>query len=253
MKQLDKIIIGSTAIKHWFPSFNREPSDLDYAIKNKSNKYLNSKGVEYLYNPVLFKYIDNNIKYLTPDLLYTLKVSHLSYDTNWRKHMYDANYLANKGCTINDKLLKELREFWKDYLPKVRRSDLNLSKEQFFNNAVNNNVLEHDDLHLIINKTPIYTKVLKENKEVELDVDKYINLTEEEKLDFVREEVYVMAYERFKKLPYYHAYSRMLEKFIKQHIPEFAIPHAVKNYHKLVKPKINFIKKLEEGIKSVNN
>ena len=48
-----KILIGSQCIKHWYPDFNRVPKDIDYAV----NKEIKSEpNIEYLYNPVLFKY-----------------------------------------------------------------------------------------------------------------------------------------------------------------------------------------------------
>lgn len=244
-----KITIGSTAMKFWYPDFNREPGDLDYAISYESEKVTGNKKVEYLYNPVLFKYTDEGQEYLTPDQLYTLKVSHLTYDTNWRKHMYDANFLARKGCRLNLDLLEDLRVFWKEYLPKVKRSNLEMSKEDFFNNAVNPDENHHDSLHLLINPIPMYTRVLKDGAEVELDENKFHNLSHEDKLSFILEETGVMAWERFRHLPWYHAYSIMLEKFIKQHIPLFALPFAVENYHTLAKPTINFIKIINDGLR----
>ena len=39
------LIIGSTAIKNYFPDFNRTPKDLDYAVED-STEFRNANGVE---------------------------------------------------------------------------------------------------------------------------------------------------------------------------------------------------------------
>jgi hypothetical protein len=46
------IIIGSTAIKHYFPDFPREPKDLDFAVM-PGEKFEKKGGVEYLENSVI--------------------------------------------------------------------------------------------------------------------------------------------------------------------------------------------------------
>ena len=55
---------------------------------------------------------------------------------------------------------------------RIREVILKCLKRDFFNN-VNYDEMEHDDLHKIINPVPIYTKVLKDNCEVELDENKF--------------------------------------------------------------------------------
>lgn len=60
------IIIGSTAIKHWFPDFPREPKDVDYATNG--DKVVSTREIEYLPNPVILKYTRGG-RYLEPDLL----------------------------------------------------------------------------------------------------------------------------------------------------------------------------------------
>jgi len=54
------IIIGSSAIKHHYPDFNREPKDID-VVKTSLNEELPlfDKRVEILTNPVLVKYFSH--------------------------------------------------------------------------------------------------------------------------------------------------------------------------------------------------
>jgi hypothetical protein len=191
------ILIGSAAIKHWYPDFPREPKDIDYLIYEYQHfEWSASHETEYLKNKIItdlyhqkenYKHVINS-KHLT-----TLKASHLCWDINWEKHMFDLQFLLNKGNEIEEELFWKLYDYWNVYHGKNKRSDLKMSKDEFFNNAINYNVAEHDDLHLLINPTPTYTKILKDGHEVELDEKKYNLLTHEEKLDLIREEVYVMA------------------------------------------------------------
>lgn len=131
----DKIIIGSTAIKHHFPEFPREPSDLDYAVKSKKG-FKTSKAIEYLENPILFAHTTNEI--LNPDELLTLKMSHICYDIKWDKHMFDIHFLIDNGAQKIESLYNDLVKYWEEYHPYNRRSDLTLEKDDFFDNNINN-------------------------------------------------------------------------------------------------------------------
>lgn len=232
-----KILIGSTAIKHWFPDFPREPKDIDYAVNVETKS--GEKGIEYLYNPVL---CENTISVvLVPDLLLTLKVSHLFWDYEWNKHMFDVQFLLDKGCTIDQDLLNKLIPFWEEYLPKVRRSNLAQSKDEFFTNAVNEDVHEHDNLHLALHPTPAYIQLLKDGSEVELDEAKWYNLPYEEKCRVCTEETMVMSTERYEgKLKFRSAYLVQFKDNIIKHFPKYIALFAIKNYKKLYLPKFNY-------------
>lgn len=231
---MKKTLIGSNAIKHWFPDFNRVPNDFDYAIghdKIKSQTLESGMKVEYLYNPVFDKF-ENEIA--TPEQLLALKVSHLFWDTNWNKHMWDTQFLLDKGVEFNYNLYKEFRDFFEGYLPKIRRSELEQSKEEFFTNAVNEDVDQHDNLHLLIADVPAYTKILKDGCEVEVDFDKFEALSFEEKMDVVIEEAAVMSTERYSgKLPWCTAFHIQLIQNIMKHYPEPIALFAIFNYKKL--------------------
>ena len=53
--------------------------------------------IETLSNPILLQFCKNNLfqisPYLNPDILYTLKMSHMFWDINWEKHMFDIHFL----------------------------------------------------------------------------------------------------------------------------------------------------------------
>lgn len=247
------IIIGSSAIKHWYPDFPREPKDIDVipCEYNNSSNHKFSKRTEWLANPVLTDYMKNINRlnnYLNPNLLLTLKASHLFWDISWGKHMFDVQFLLKKNCAIHNDLFFKLYNYWNEVHGENKRSDLEMSKKDFFTNAINYNESEHDDLHKILNPSPVYMKVLKDNCEVELDEIKFLSLTFEEKLNFVREEVMVMAFERYGHLDYRPAYYRMLKKFIMSHAPIWSTIFIIENYIELHKPTYNYIKTLKNGL-----
>jgi hypothetical protein len=242
------ILIGSSAIRHYYPEFKRVPKDIDYVV-NSDSKMKSADGIEYLINPVIYKrYAPFVNTVISANDLTTLKASHLLWNINWGKHMFDLQFLLSKGHKINEDLFFRLYDQWNVLHSKNKRSDLKMSKEDFFDNAINYNESEHDDLHKIINPNPIYTRILKDGEEVELCELKYQALTRDEKLDLVREEVMVMAYERYRRFGYKIAYVRMLKKFIISHAPIFTLIFILENYVELLKPKTDFIKTIENEL-----
>jgi hypothetical protein len=234
------LLIGSTAIKHHFPDFPREPKDIDYATTEKRD---NQKGIEYLYNPI----IGDMEGIASPDILYTLKVSHIiGWDIKWDKHMFDIQFLKKKGCKIDKELFERLYNFWNSHHGLNKRSNLDMSAEDFFNNALKT---PHDHYHNLLNPVPVYTKILKDGSEVDVSEVKFNLLTNEEKYDLVREEVMVMAYERFRKTRNYMvAYTKMLTKFITTHAPIWEALFIIENYVPLHKPLFNYYKTIDNGI-----
>lgn len=243
---MKKVIIGSTALKHYFPNYKREPKDLDYAtsIYKKSNV----KDVEYLYNPIITE-IENR-KYLRPEYLLSLKISHLNWETNWDKHLFHVQFLLKQGVKYDIKLIERLKLFWKEFLPTIRSSNLKLNSKEFFNNAINVKI-PHDDIHKLIVKIPTYMKILKDNCEVEPCEIKFNNLSHKEKLELVREEIYVMAWERYRNLDYREAYRIMLQKFIMNHAPRFEFYFIIENYIELLIPPFNYIKHINNELSKI--
>lgn len=250
---MDKIIIGSTAIKKVYPDFKREPKDIDYAVRQKTMGYVNNDGdiLDFMCIPVLFNYV--NSEYIDMDSLLTLKISHLAYDIKWDKHFFDTLFLISKGHKLNRPLYDELCEYWPKFHthPKYRRSDLNMSKTDFFTNEINYDDNEHDFIHTIITDNgnePMYKKILVDGEEVMISEDKFNALSLEEKRSVVREEVYVMAYERFRNYHYRIAYDKMLKKFICRHAPVWMIPFIIFDFDTLKQPTKNFIDEIKNGI-----
>ena len=262
---MEKVIIGSTAIKHWFPTFLREPKDLDYVV-NIKDMWTKEKGVEYLENDVIYlqqvKYAEDG--YLTPNALYTLKISHAFWELNngtWDKHIFDINFLRNKGCEFIPELFYELFEQWQGLHGKRKSSDLEMSAQDFFDNALPKEH-DHDHLHELLithpyfegQERPTYTKVLV--GEVEVSEEKFQVLSEKEKYNLIFEEVAVMAWEKGRFPPdmlWKRKYSRMLKKFLLYHCPIFSGIWILQNYYNLAKPPFNFQNYLNDAVRTKIN
>jgi hypothetical protein len=237
------ILIGSSAIKHWFPDFPREPKDKDYIRQGEHEK--STQDVEYHTNLILANYHSN---ILSPDYLYTLKISHaIGWDINWEKHVYDIQFLKGKGCVVNKILLHNLYNYWNTVHEPNNRSKLSMSADDFFDNAVKC-PYDHDYLHTLLNPYPTFNKVLKDGAEVDVCETKFNLLSFEEKCSLVTEEVMIMAYERWSSLDYRTAYSKMLKKFIINHAPIWEAVFILENFIHLHKPHFNYIKTINNGL-----
>lgn len=238
-------------MRHWFPEFPREPKDVDIAVLDTYDMRRSAvldlnNPIEYLENPVLLEWFGEQEEYCPAEGLLTLKASHLFWDIAWDKHLFDVQWLLGKGYTIDRELFHLLYNYWNEYHSWNRRSDLKMSATDFFNNAVDC-PYSHDELHILLNPEPTYTKVL--IGEVEVGEDKFNRLPFEQKCNLVYEEVYVMATERWPEMDYRKAYSIMLKKFIISHAPLWEAIFIIENYRLLHKPTYNYMKVIKEGMK----
>ena len=130
--------------------------------------------------------------------LYTIKVSHLPWPIFWWKHANDALYLKSRGASLNKSLYELLKEHWKKQHGTKTQLSLYKNKSEFFDDAVIK-LYDHDHLHELISfpSAPIYTTVLKEGHDVFTDRDKWNALTFENKIKMLREEMCVIACERW--------------------------------------------------------
>lgn len=248
------ILIGSRAARWHFPDFPREPKDYDYAVDQdmQESAHLNSLGdrIDIQRIPAIYKrfnQLTRDCKIATPNQLYTLKISHIFWDIKWEKTIFDIVWLKKKGCELEVDLFQELYAYWVEIHGKPERTELNKSKEEFFTNALKNQD-KHDVLHAIIKFPPTFTKILV--GEVEVSESKWNELSFEEKLSLIREETYVMAYERMGKSDYRTAYRLQTKSLILKHLPFYQALFAVDNYYHLRKPLIKYHEIIKNGLRT---
>jgi len=246
------ILIGSKAILTHFPDFNRIPKDTDYIVKEVPK--IKEENTEYLLNPVFNNY-PNGV--MLPNDLYTLKISHLVHsDINFNKHLYDVQFLKNKGCKIDLELFHRLYSYW-DFVHGInKRSNLELSSSEFFNNRIDYPI-PHDEIHEILlthpyfedQREPTYKKVLKHGAEVAISEEKFLSLTHKEKINLVVEENLAMSAERDFHKNWKVNYARMLKKFIISHCILLEAIFIIENYPELEKCPFNYKEFLNNKIK----
>ncbi len=253
----ESLIFGSTAAKHWFPDFPREPHDLDLISK----KGFMSKQEQHYFWPTFSELLEINkdSEYLDPELLVTVKAAHMKFDVHWLKTAYDLVFFYQKGLRPNlelyRKLLKDFTETYSARWVSLKGKD----SESFFKDAVKR-VIPHDDLHLVCAyyERPLYERILKnpETKSVECCEKKFNLLSEEDKTLLVKEEVFATALERFLIPTNFRygdnlAYSRSLKKLVTTMSGDSWFSRwMIFNYDKLQKNNDwNFIKKFKQQYK----
>jgi hypothetical protein len=194
-------LIGSRAIKHWFPDFREPKGDWDYQSADVFNEIPEYEAIGVTRYDL---FSDTRLgawswgPIATPDELYTMKISHGYWDINgtWDKHAADIVFLQRKGAKCIPALHDILLEIWQDRY-KANKISLNKTADEFFNDHVQKKYV-HDTVHesVAYRDRPWYVDILKDGSEVLVDNSKFWGLPLEDKLQLVREELYVIALER---------------------------------------------------------
>ncbi len=256
-----KIIVGSTALVETEIKF-RAPGDLDiWADEQSYEQLMQSKrqGEDIKLIPTeimeLVEAVDGKA---TPNSIYTIKCSHLGWNNPmWNKHKLDVLSLKKQGCELIPELYQALLVFWKKELGTKDFLSLKQNKDDFFTDNVTY-VYDHDWLHEQVShpEPPVYTKCLKENEDVLIDKDKFDLLPFEEQIRMFREEVTVIAIERFIVNPrvkgrwsWIQAHNMSLHKTITQLTKGWATNFMVENLEHFVKPDYTYF---EHALSVVN-
>lgn len=214
-------LTGSRAIECFFPNFrstelygrNREDiSKRDWDIVGEGEK---KEGIEYapdgLFTDEVCQTYASDIIVETPVGMATvvnpvgimlMKRSHLHRPIGFEKHIRDYHFLKERiqSNLINDEyftLLKKRTKATKDKYGDKHPS-LKQNKKEFFDDYVKK-VYEHDDIHYAVAyyDEPIYEKLKLNQDTVFCEKDLWNNLSHDDKIKCVREEMFVIALERF--------------------------------------------------------
>lgn len=215
-------LFGSKLIKNYFSDF-REPNDIDWVTNVKADLPESSKEEEFYYIPF------SPSREMTPDEIYTVKVSHAIYDIHWKKTMSDIRFLQIKGCKVIPEYLEKLREYWQEVHGVQHRTDFEVKPDDFFEDRVKRKI-NHDDLHKLLNPTPTYLKMIE--NDVTPIPDKFFKLTEEERKEVLFEESFVLAIERFKNKLDLVAYNKAQQILITGLHPVWLADYVIQNWNK---------------------
>lgn len=248
-----KIVVGSTALKY-FSLNRREPSDLDLWL---SEGEVVEKSDSQVLPMNILELVPTVNGYATPDAIYTIKCSHAVYDVHWEKTKSDILWLKSNGCVIIPELYEKLKVWWlkehgnKDFL------SLNKTKDQFFDDNVVK-LYSHDWLHELVAypNVPVYTRCLKDGHEVLIDKAKFDLLSFEDQVRMFREEITVIAAERWVINPYwkgeiswYRAHMLSVRKTATALTKNWAAEFIVLNLEHFVKPDYSYWKHMVETLK----
>lgn len=226
-----KLIFGSTALKYWFPNYNRKISDLDIIGEGKS-----SSGIEYHYSQAFEYILQNNLNdtYVDPNFLYTIKVSHISWNINFDKHMKDIIFLKNAGCNLDLVLYNLLYKDW-EIIHGKKNIKLDGSPEEFFNSNITRK-MNHDELHELVKfySEPLHNKIRKDKNNVKVSKELWDSLSLEDKLKCAQEEIFVFALERFSEYPPNHAIIKATKHLITNSTKGFFNLFLIDNFEKLI-------------------
>jgi hypothetical protein len=199
------LIIGSTAMQFNFPDFTREPKDLDYfAPPEQIPAYLAAKSVDndpFWHDSWRGSRLERaNWDMATPDELYTIKVSHSSWELpngSYDKHMCDILFLQDHGAKLDMQLYKLLYPVWVEKHG-TKKMTLAKSSGMFFADAVTR-IYDHDSIHRSIARRDhaLYEEFLTPGETVNMDMSKVWASEHSKIVEMFREEIAATALERW--------------------------------------------------------
>ena len=198
------------------------------------------------------KYRYNGYDVADPVSLYLIKKSHIHYPVWWRKNIEDYHYLKTKIGTIDDahQQFYELRKKETDEKHKGRKTNLNMTNEEFFEKSEKavKRVYNHDDLHIATcyYDEPLYDSLKLDKKKAAIDKNLFDKLSDTDKIKTVQEECYAIALERkvipalesgeevFAEDAFVHALERISTTLTSGWFRDFAIENyfSIRNYDK---------------------
>lgn len=162
-----------------------------------------SRGFDYCQMPThimeVFSEGSKKDRIATAEDLLSIKMSHFAYDIFWKKHKQDI--LLLKKLTrgeYNESLYLALKDHWKKEFGNKDYLSLYKTLDQFFDDFVPKQQ-EHDYLHELVAypAQPMYTSCLKDGHDVYIDKDKWNLLSHAAKVRMLKEEIAVIALERW--------------------------------------------------------
>lgn len=194
--QLDNLI--ETSKGHWIISQAPEYRVIEFEIIEhcKSDR---------MYEMILGWDVDymavygEKLRIATVPILYSMKRSHRHFPRQWHKHIADYHLLKKMvgGVDIWENITKQREAETKERFG-LKTPSLNKKTEEFFDDTVSNKVFIHDEIHAVMAHydAPLYERIKVDPNLVKCSKEKFYALTEQERIECVLEEAYVIALER---------------------------------------------------------
>lgn len=196
------IILGSVALKHHYPEVKRKPKDVDILVEKPEvfkGKYLDVQSHR-LYS-LVSEYNQGEL-FASPEVLLTLKLSHVSKDTVWLdKTLQDIKFLLwDKDIKVIEPLYKDLVNLWDEVRPS--KVNLNQTNTEFFKDNVDR-LYDHEHLHRLVafEADPMNYKIRPKLDYAYCSEKLWNKLDFDDKCFMVLEEAMVVSIERFKINP----------------------------------------------------
>lgn len=252
------IITGSTALE--FHGVNLRPK----GCKKDIDALCDSAYKEHLQNLFPDKVIDihtlpdslmtllnfwcthhKGFRYLEPEAVLTLKLSHMQWDLFWGKHKRDVINLTVMGYKPDYSLYSELLKYWKQEKGYKQFLSLDKKSDEFFNDFVEYKY-DHDYLHDLVASPfkPMYSRCLKEGEQVLISEEGFAKLSHQDKVKMFREEITVICLERFLLNDKYEndslhkAWGLALKKTVTNLTKNWASDFILFNLSDFIKPEI---------------
>ena len=245
------LIVGSTALKRF--GVNRgEPKDIDrwFSRGDENGIGAHDDSVIPCHIYQMLKWQHSNTGTVNPHAIYTIKMSHLPHDIKWEKTKNDIIWLKAKGCQLILPLYHELKLHWETVHGDKSFLSLLQNKDEFFNDFVHYEY-DHDYLHEVVASPaqPMYNMCLKDGEAVLTDKAKFCKMSGEDQIRMFREEIAVIALERWvlnpkckRSIGWYEAHGMALKKTIISLTKNWATDFLIHNLEKFVKPDYSYYK-----------
>jgi hypothetical protein len=203
------LLIGSRALSYWTGMNLKETTDWDVispepidGVEFHDPLFLNNQEMLRFASDAVVKFNGNIFNVCNMKGLAIIKRSHLHRSLGFQKHIthYHKHGLFEHFNTLTVeefKVYENRRDLTYKHLPQGYPK-LNVKVEDFFDDYVTKKY-NHDYLHELFAfyDKPLYTKLQKDNTLAWCDKDLWYNLSDEDKVKCVAEEVMVICTERF--------------------------------------------------------
>lgn len=188
------LIIGSTAMKHWFPEA-REPKDVDLLTPASVSGFGVVDGQWHAAAEAIWE-ASSDKTFADKHVLLTLKVAHAHWNVAHEKTLFDIKFLQDRGAVLNIELYNKLIPVFTERWGK-NKVTVNKPMAEFFSDAVER-IYDHEWLHeqVAFYDRPIHERLRPDMSNVWCSRELFEELSFEDQLKCALEEIMVTAIER---------------------------------------------------------